>query len=569
MKILVKNFKRVERSEMESNGIILLAGQNGAGKSSTLTAIGMAALGDATPLDRNKSEAASLVLHGQEEAEAVIDYGESVIRAVWPKAKVFKEGTPPSLSAFAIGLDSICEMSPAEISQTFGPLIKATPTKADLKSELDDLRIDGAVVEKVWDKIEADGFEAAHEQSKNAGIKLKGLWETTTGDGKYGTEKAETWRPKGWDEERHSSLTLDQANDALAAAEAALRDGITNAALDADRLATLKEAAEKLPGILTDLEAAQKDAADLQKQFDTAEAERRALPASQGDSPEIPCPSCGTMLMLRNIPGGVKIEESKLHEMNDEARKEMRLKVADLDGKIANLRPRLKAADTKVGTLQERQNTAEKAVKDYEAAAKKKGTANVDTLKAAESAARADADIVRVNGEARSIATRIAVNVKLTALLGPGGLRAKVLRRQLEVFNREHVAPLVAFTKWPPIILGQDLVCTFGGIRWRDLGESHRWIVRAVMQAAISRVEGAPFILIDRADVCDARNRSGLFSMLMEAKIKAVVGMTANAPDNSKQVPDLAASKVGATYWIAEGRTAPLKQAIEAMEKKA
>lgn len=571
MKILVKNFRRAERAEFDNPGIILIAGNNGAGKSSTLTAIGMTAMGDATPLDRAKGEAASLVHQGREQAEVVIEYGESVMRAVWPAAKVFKEGEPPILSGFAAGVESICDMSQAEVAQTLGRIIKAAPTFEDLKKELADNRMGENVAKGVWEKVEQAGWDEAAAQSQRTGVKLKGLWESTTGEKKYGSEKASTWKPAGWDEDRHGTLSLADAAKAMENAATALQSGLANAAVDADRLAQLKAKAEELPSIGNDIEQTEKEAAELGAQMEKAEADRRALPAAQGDSHELPCPCCGVMLMVRATATGHALEESKLHQMTDEQRKEMRLKVADLDGAIANLRPRIRATDTKLGGLRERLKSAEQAASEFEASSKKKGTADVETLTTAEQEARRDHSLVKVYTDARAVADKIAANVRLTAILGPGGLRSTVLKRQLEVFNRDHIAPLVAKTKWPAITIEQDLSCTFGNTRWRDLGESHRWIVRAVIQAALAGIEKAPFILIDRADVCDARNRSALFSMLIGAKINAVVGMTANAPNNPKQVPDLAAGPkpVGATYWIANGVSKPLKDAIAAMETKA
>jgi hypothetical protein len=68
----------------------------------------------------------------------------------------------------------------------------------------------------------------------------------------------------------------------------------------------------------------------------------------------------------------------------------------------------------------------------------------------------------------------------------------------------------------------------------------------------MARLTGADLVVIDAADVLDAPRRSGLFRLLTEAGLPAVVCMTLARPD---QVPNLASPSIGlgVSYWLEDG----------------
>ncbi len=73
------------------------------------------------------------------------------------------------------------------------------------------------------------------------------------------------------------------------------------------------------------------------------------------------------------------------------------------------------------------------------------------------------------------------------------------------------------------------------------------------MQIALARLTGDPFVVIDRADVLDAKTREQLFALLKKASkagIGSIVGMTQNQP-----ISTLAQQALGIShsYWIENG----------------
>jgi hypothetical protein len=90
---------------------------------------------------------------------------------------------------------------------------------------------------------------------------------------------------------------------------------------------------------------------------------------------------------------------------------------------------------------------------------------------------------------------------------------------------------------------------------------SEQYRVRAVLQVAMADLDHSAMVVLDAADVLDGPTRSGLFALLVEASMPALVCMTLS---RREQVPDLAAAELGASYWIEGGVAQPLHELAEA-----
>jgi hypothetical protein len=64
-------------------------------------------------------------------------------------------------------------------------------------------------------------------------------------------------------------------------------------------------------------------------------------------------------------------------------------------------------------------------------------------------------------------------------------------------------------------------------------------------------------VVLDAADVLDGTTRSGLFDMLDEAGLPALVALTLSRPS---QCPDLAEAGLGQSYWLSSGIARPLRE---------
>ena len=72
--------------------------------------------------------------------------------------------------------------------------------------------------------------------------------------------------------------------------------------------------------------------------------------------------------------------------------------------------------------------------------------------------------------------------------------------------------------------------------------------------------------LIDKADKLDPKGRNGLFNLLAEAGIKAVVATMMARPN---LVPDLEGAEIGASYWLKDGIAIPRAEAIQPIKQAA
>ena len=75
----------------------------------------------------------------------------------------------------------------------------------------------------------------------------------------------------------------------------------------------------------------------------------------------------------------------------------------------------------------------------------------------------------------------------------------------------------------------------------------------------MARLDNSAMVVIDAADVLDGTTRSGLFALLEDSGLPALVCMTLT---RREQVPDLAAAGLGQSYWLEGGNCTALSRAV-------
>ena len=101
------------------------------------------------------------------------------------------------------------------------------------------------------------------------------------------------------------------------------------------------------------------------------------------------------------------------------------------------------------------------------------------------------------------------------------------------------------------------MTITYGGRHYSLCSTSEQYRCRAVLAVAMAKLDGSDLVALDAADVLDAEQRSGLFELLEEAGLPALVCMTLA---RREQLPELAALGLGASYWIQDGVAEPLHE---------
>lgn len=586
MKTRITNYRGIASAEILLTGIALVAGRNGAGKSSTAQAIGAALTGDAVPVDGvTKSTAGQLVRSGTAKGSVCIETDDGMVDINWPKADVKVTGKAPVSSVFAAGLQNVLEMKESDRIKTLTKYLKAEPTRADLDAKLAPMKLPATTVDRLWELIEAQGWDGAHAQVKEKGAKLKGQWELVTNDN-YGAKKAETWIPEGY-EPNLEGASENNLQACVTDARDNLESAIAVTAVDDSKRGELQELVDSIPMLkekLAGLGKEEIDDTDLEKLRTALTDEQKTLSTlrdklQQGISyrdklpqPKQPkgteCPKCKALLQisgesLHEIKGLSEDEMKARKDMIDKAGKsiaatEAKIKEQEIAVECAN-----KKYSDKLSTISKQKQilqdmitdtknkitTAENAAKELAETpeAVQSTGVSVDDCRTALAVAEKRMKAFQSKHQADSLRNSIAQNQELLKHIASDGVRGDVLVKALGSVN-EAMATLCNTAGWGRVELTNDFNGQYAGTPYHLLSESEQWRVDVTLRVAMARIDKSACIIVDRADILDKAGRNGLFKMLRGAG-PALVCMTL---DSRELMPDLEKAGMGHSYWIGD-----------------
>lgn len=559
MKARVRNFRGCRAAEIELAPVALVAGRNGAGKTSIAQGVAAALIGD--PLIgglTTKSGTAAMVHDGTNAASVELEGDNGQVRVLWPEAQATAKGIAPQASAYAAGAASIAELDARAGGAVLADYLHADPTRDDLAAALAEAGFDdAAVVDAVWKLLDEHGWDDAHTLRRDHGAELKGRWRQVTGQN-WGSRIGASWHPADW------TIDLeDLAEDALSAAVASARTAhdaaIGRAAVSSAQRERVAAEADTLEARKFSLRTAEAEAEKIAAELDAAKAARAVLPAGRTGAP-MPCPHCGGLLDLQRVNlAEMRLVAAEVIEPA-ELRKRQRA-IADADGTVSRLQGEVGRADHTVEIARAQMQQASEA--KHRLANLPAAGPEVDTAAARGALERATVRerAWRQQRDADELHQRIADNDALLKILAGDGLRAAKLARVLDAFNRTSLAELTAAADWPAVEITPDMAISAGGRPYRLLSTSEQYRVRVTLQVAMARLDGSDALVIDAADLLDAPARSGLIALLDTAGLPALVCMTAS---RASQVPDLARAGLGASYWIEDGAAAAFAEPGEA-----
>jgi hypothetical protein len=553
---LVRDYCGCERAEITCGPIALVAGMNEAGKSSLAGAIGAALCNETLPRDVTKAAAGVLVRIGAAQASVELRSESGTNRIVWPQCEATAQCEPPHASRWAAGVASVATISAAERAKVLSDYLKADPNREDLATALIDAGLtDKKLAASTWALVEKHGWDGAHEDRRAHGATTKGRWRQATGQN-WGARIARSWVPaQGWSFELEAALEADLVV-AVGTAQTAHEAAIAAAAISGAERERLQALADELEERTDTLAAAEIEETRLETELEGAQRGRRELPPAGTDLAR-PCPHCGGLIVERQINLAEKVLEKAPEKIADAELKRRREAIAEADGTIGRLS----------GQLAEQGRAVERARDAMQSAAAASATLaqNPDAVP--------EVDVAGAKGKLESEQQRLATwrlkrqadelrdeitdNEAVLKILAPDGLRAKKLGRVLEIFNSGRLAPLCAAAKWKPLSVEPDMTLLYGGRPYPRNATSGKYRVRALLQVAMAQIDGSAMVVIDAAEVLDAPTRAGLFDMLAETELDALVCMTLS---RREQVPDLAAAELGASYWMEAGITKPVVQ---------
>lgn len=565
-KLEITNFQGLRHAALDvSAPVLLVAGHNGAGKSSLLDAIAMAFNGQPRRVSLKK-EMDKLVTEGAKKGEARVEwldeaYEVQVCGVALPTGK----GSPLTDSPFlpyVLDASLFASQDAKERRRVLFDLSGASTSPNQIAERLIAKGHAAALVEKVKPLLRA-GFPAAVEQAKAYASEARGAWKAITGEN-YGSEKAVDWAPElvaavvTDDQVAEAGKNLQLLEDDLAEAQQALgASKQSRQAADgrAQRIAKLRELAELEPRRRNKLTT------DEQNQDEWSEKVMAAELASAGSVPHQPltCPHCQGAVDLQ--AGALVVHQPQEQIADAEAARrlpEYREYLASAQRAVANSQRDLDeclAAAEQIKALEAESADApsaeaiangEQAINELRQTRDASRAKLVALREALEAAAQREASIAKAQAAHQNVVAWTGI----ADALSPTGIPAEILADAIGPVN-DTLKRLSGIAGWSPVEISADIDVTFGGRLYGLLSESERWRCDATIALTIATISGLRLVLLDRLDVLDLPSR-GLAIALMRT-------MTSDREIDSVVVAGTLKEQMGKTpdwlqaIWIDKG----------------
>ena len=512
-----------------SEPLLLVSGDNGAGKSSLLDAISMAFTGQPRRVSLKK-ELGQLVTEGAKKGEAHVDYvdaaGES--QTAWmmlPGGKSVVIPDAPFLP-FVLEAAKFAALDGKDRRKVLFDLTGAGAGAAEVARRLEAKGADLTKFEKVKPLLRG-GFPPAEAQAKEYAAESRGSWKAIT-DENYGSQKAETWEPElppttvSQEQIAEAAKALADLDGDLAEAQQTLGGHKANAQAAAQRqaqMAQLREAADLLQRRQEKLGADQARVDEWTPKV--AEAQRAA--AGEPAHDPLACPHCQGQVLMERGQLVAYVAPEKVADP-DAARRltEYQGYLQSAQRAVANSQrdvDQSRAAAEQLASLEQQaaaapdaqaMQNAEQAITDLrqerdKARAKHQSLVDAHGAIAGREAAIADA--------AKHHADVVAWSL-IAEALAPTGIPAEILAGALDPCN-ELLAAQAAVATWQPVVITPEIEITYGGRLYGLLSESEKWRADTLLAIAIARLSGIRLLLLDRFDVLQPSARPQALKLLL------------------------------------------------------
>lgn len=535
-KIEVSNILGLHRADIDiSTPILMVLGNNEAGKSSLRDAISMAILGDPVRVKLKK------------------DYGQ-LLHQDAKKGRVTLMQENELLAEYKLPAgDHTCEpVAGAEFLQyVISPALTASLPEKDLRTMLFQLTkckaspdvtaklliargADEKLVEEVKPMLRS-GFPSAAKDAAERATQAKGAFRALTGEN-WGSVQSEGWElviPDAPDMPNVSPAAIDAVIEQHKIVLANIENGISFiAGLEAKteqavtfytRRDELTEAFELFGRAQAKLDTDKKTLEELEATLATSNDKLKAMQA--GVVP-VACPCCTELL---TVTGQVL---TKFHGLKADTKATSDLAL-DVNKSRAAVDMLKRTIENDVRAV----TTAENAGKDL-AALEEAGCPEVkdgaladaqgkltkcrllaDKLRAKIEAMKQRQEMIDGAEETTKAAAKHHEEVKAWLLIAdalkPDGIPADILSTALKPVN-DSLAILSRLSGWKKVEISSDMQITADGRIYGLMSESAKWRIDTLLALAISQVSELRFVTLDRFDVLDMAGRKQLIGMLMQ-----------------------------------------------------
>lgn len=574
--IFVENFQGLRSASLDlATPITLVAGFNGAGKSSLREAIGFALGGSGRV--QHKKDYGKLVTEGEKKAQIIVSHDGAASSFALPKGTAERHSVPgDEYLPFVLTPGAFAALDEKARRALLFKLTKSSAKPDVVVSMLAKRKANATKVEKIKPLL-LSGFGAAQEQAKTYAAESRGAWKAITGE-QYGSEKAEGWVFEAPDSvsnadereevfKKHAKAQHDIENGNRFIGE---QDAKRQAAQGlGQRKAELQEAADLFDRAVAKRTTTEQDLAKLEQQLPDLQAQLKDQQAGSGGCE---CPACGVGLKIV----GSKLELYQGLKQDTAATSTLALDITNMQRSVEMLRRTLQndmAAVAKAEAAREElkqlegqqaeafdQDRYDRSIESLNALRKQEGElrAQYNALcEAADEAKNAEANTQKAAGYHLDVLEWVLIE----KALAPDGIPGEILAGALQPFNAS-LTRTSKLTGWPVVQVSTEMDITAGGRLYQLLSESEQWRCDTLLALAIAVHSGLKLVMLDRFDVLDLPARGQLLGMLVslakanEIESAIVLGTLKAKP--AKLPPEISA------VWIEGGvaqQDQPMQQA--------
>lgn len=537
-KIEVSNILGLHRADLEINTpILMVLGNNEAGKSSLRDAIHMAILGDISRLKiKNKGELVQLMHDGAKKGRvSLLQGGDLLAEYKLPGGEHTCEPVAGSEFLQYVISPQLTASLPDKDLRTM--LFQLTKCKAspDVTAKLLIARgADEKLVEEVKPMLRA-GFPSAAKDAAERATQAKGAFRALTGDN-WGVVQSEGWEltiPDAPDMPDVSPSAIDAVIEQHAAVLANIEKGIAfiagieakteQAATFYTRRDELTEAFELLERAQAKLGTEKKTLKELES---TLAASSDKLKEMQVGVVPVACPCCAELLRIT----GQTLAKFEGLKADTKATTNLALDVTKSKSAVDMLKRTIEN-DLKAVTTAENAGADLKALEEAGCPEVKDGALAgaqfkltecrllADKLRAKVEAMKQRQEMIDGADETTKAAAKHHNEVKAWLLIAdalkPDGIPADILSTALKPVN-DSLAILSRLSGWKKVEISSDMQITADGRLYGLMSESAKWRIDTLLALAISQISELRFVTLDRFDVLDMAGRKQLIGMLMQ-----------------------------------------------------
>lgn len=498
--------------------VLLVAGKNGAGKSSVQEAVRHALAGDAARVSLKK-EFRALITEGADAGYATVATDDGECSIVLPSGKGVHADDHPALP-FVLDPHRFAQMPADDRRQLLFGLFGLSADGEAVQASMRARGADMAKFEQVRPLLRAS-FDAAAKEAQAKARDAKTAWKTTTGGETWGKEKAAGWAaPKPaetYDREQvktaetllsETDAQIEETNQQIGELRAA---GKQRADAEA-RVSDLRAKAGRLPALREKLALDEAEHAEWS-------AKLAALPPAPGEKPRtFACPCCGVALVHRLADGALVEYQADTEKADPEIevqRKQQQDAVELYDRSITNDRRDIAAAEAAAAQLKEAEKILSSTRPGYSESAearltelkadRKARAATLEAMCAANRLAQAADETTR---KAAGYHADVLAWLQIADALAPDGIPAELLAAALEPIN-DCMSVSAVDAEWARVEITAEMEIrqALHERPYALLSESEKWRADAMIGAAIAELSGLRLLVLDRFDVLDANGR--------------------------------------------------------------